>query len=35
MVGICQEEFFRDAFLGGGAFKKAKQTDIRFVWFIF
>lgn len=34
-VGICQEEFFRDAYLGGGAFKKAKQTNIRFVCGLF
>jgi TRAP-type uncharacterized transport system substrate-binding protein len=34
-IGICQEEFFRDAYLGGGGFKKAKQTNIRFVCGLF
>jgi TRAP-type uncharacterized transport system substrate-binding protein len=34
-VGICQEEFLRDAYLGGGAFKKIKQTNLRFVCGLF
>jgi len=34
-IGICQEEFFRDAYLGGGAFKTQKQTNLTFVCGLF
>lgn len=34
-VGICQEEFFRDAYLGGSAFKNSKQENVMFVCGLF